>query len=251
VPESAPDDKARVQSVERATALLRAVAAGGDARVRELAAATGLNRVTAWRILRTLEGQGMVHLDPHTRQYAIGSTVVELARAAPAQTWTSRAHDVLQTLSLQTRETTALALCEARDLRYVDQVDSPGSQEESWLGTSAEPMHATSTGKVFLAYAGRPVTALVDSPLPRFTATTITDLPALEEELATVRRQGYALCRGEFSEATWGVAAPLLGEDQRLLGVLSCWGPATRGEPERFAALGSLVRDTARRLVTA
>jgi IclR family acetate operon transcriptional repressor len=246
-------DKARVQSVDRAAALLRAVAAsvGPQAGVRELAATTGLNRATAWRILRTLEAQGMVHRDPRTREYTIGTTVVDLARSAPKDTWTSRAHWELTTLSLQTRETVALALNEDGDLRYVDEVMPPGSTDRSWLGTNADPLHATSSGKVFLAYADRSIDLLGDEPLERYTDTTITKRDALNDEIAQVRAQGYALCRGELRADIWGVSAPLMTADQRLLGALSCWGPASRGEPDRFAALGSLVRDTARRLLAA
>lgn len=243
-------DDGRVQSVERATDLLQAVAdaAGARATVTELAAATGLNRATAWRILRTLEAKGFVHRDPRTRSFTIGTTVVDLARAAPDDSWTSRAHEVLRTLSLQTRETTALAMLDEGDLRYVDEVNPPDRDHRSWLGTTVDPKHATSGGKVFLAFTDSE--AATNGSLPRYTDTTITSRRALDRELAQVRSQGYALCRGEFWSESWGVSAPLLSSDQRLMGALSCWGPATRGEPERFAALGSLVRQAARGLVT-
>ncbi|MEA2484840.1 MAG: IclR family transcriptional regulator, acetate operon repressor [Thermoleophilaceae bacterium] len=242
----------RVQSVERAADLLQAVARanGTPATVRELAVAAGLNRATAWRILRTLETRGLVHRNPYTRDYTIGSTVVDLARAAPTDTWSTRAHEKLRTLALQTRETMALALSEDGELRYVDEVLASEEAGTSWLGTTAEPLHATSAGKVYLAYARRPLNALVRDPLEQFTETTVTLLQALEEELAQVRSEGYALCRGEFYTDKWGVSAPMLTADQRLLGVLSCWGPASRGEPERFAALGTLIRDAARELAS-
>lgn len=251
-PAAAGVDKGRVQSVGRAVDLLRAVASahGPQAVVRELATATGLNRATAWRILRTLEAQGMVHRDPRTREYAIGSTVVDLARAAPADTWAARAHRQLQTLSLQTREVMALALHEDGDLRYVDEIMPPGSTDRSWLGGNADPKHATSSGKVFLAYADGPIRSSLDEPLTRYTSSTITTVQGLVDELAEIRTQGYGLCRGEWRPDLWGVSAPLLAPDGSLVGVLSCWGPASRGEPDRFAALGTMVRDAARGLLT-
>ena len=192
-----------MQSVERATDLLRAVADanGPTSTARELAATVGLNRATAWRILRTLEAKGMVHRDPRTGEYTIGMTVVDLARSAPADTWASRSHHVLQTLSLQTLETMALALCEEDELRYVDEVNPPGSAAESWLGATADPLHATSSGKVFLAYADGLPGSSNDEPLPSFTDTTIISRHALGRELALVRAQGYALCRGELIRA--------------------------------------------------
>jgi hypothetical protein len=47
---------------------------------------------------------------------------------------------------------------------------------------------------------------------------------------------------------TGGVSARLLNGEQTLLGVLSCWGPVSSGEAERFTALGSLIRDAAGRM---
>jgi len=246
------EDKTRVQSVDRAAELLQAVAhsAGKGSTARMLAHATGLNRATAWRILRTLESRGLVNCDPRTHQYSIGTALVELAQFAPTDTWSTRAHERLRTLSLQTRETTALALFEDGDLRYVDEVMRAGAPaEESWLGSNADPLHATSSGKVYLAYASQPLRALITEPLERFTDSTVTSVSELEKEVAEVRTLGYGLCRGELLPDLWGVSAPLLTQDRQLLGVLSCWGPASRGEPERFAALGSLIRDAARGLL--
>jgi DNA-binding IclR family transcriptional regulator len=247
---SGGSDKGRVQSVSRATELLNAVAraVGSEATARELAVTTGLNRATAYRILRTLEAHGLLNRDPYTREYSIGTAIVDLARAAPAETWSTRAHELLQTLSLQTRETLALAMGEDGDLRFVDEVRPPDTVGESWLGASAAPLHATSAGKVFLAYAERPLTAYVEDPPTRYTENTLGTLASLRDELDQVRSRGYALCRGEYDADSWGVSAPLLNGDQKLLGVLSCWGPASRGEVERFAALGSLIRDAARRM---
>lgn len=243
-------EASRVQSVDRAADLLRAVAAArsSESTAAELAAATGLNRATAWRILRTMEARGLVALDPVTRSFTIGTTIVDLARSAPTDTLRSRAHRVLRELCLQTRETIALALVEEDGFRYVEEVYPPGSTEESWVGVIAGPDHATSTGKVYLAFV--PDSFLAPDQLHRYTDSTITDPKVLDEELAVVRSQGYALCRGEFEADVWGVSAPLLAPDHTLIGVLSCWGPASRGEPDRFAALGSMVREAARGIIT-
>jgi DNA-binding IclR family transcriptional regulator len=239
----------RVQSVDRAAALLRAIAAaeGAEATAPELALTTGLNRATAWRILRTLELQGLVSYDPRTRRFSIGMGVVDLAQAAVPNTLLSRARTVVRNLSLQTRETVALALMEETELRYVVEVQPSTSDEPSWLGEGAGPLHATSSGKIVLAWLG--AEAAGPEPYLRYTDSTIVTTEELEEELAVVRGRGYALCRGEYDDYIWGVSVPLLDRDQRLVGALSLWGPATRGEPERFDALGLLARDAARGLL--
>ncbi len=132
---------------------------------------TGLNRATAWRILRTLELQGLVSYDPRTRRFSIGMGVVDLAQAAVPNTLLSRARTVVRNLSLQTRETVALALMEETELRYVVEVQPSTSDEPSWLGEGAGPLHATSSGKIVLAWLG--TEAAGPEPYLRYTDSTI------------------------------------------------------------------------------
>jgi hypothetical protein len=70
----------RVQSVDRAVELLRAVAvaSGSDSGAAALAQMCGLNRATAWRLLMTLEEQGMVARNPHNGWFTLGPTFLEL-----------------------------------------------------------------------------------------------------------------------------------------------------------------------------
>jgi IclR family transcriptional regulator, acetate operon repressor len=238
-----------VQSVTRAAHLLKAIATtDGATTARDLAEHAGINRATAWRILQTLEAEGLVSRDPRTRHYAIGASLVDIVRSAPGTTWAARAHGVLRRLSQQTLEVVALARLTGGELWYVDEAMPDDSTEQTWIGTSTEPFHATSSGKLMLAHVGWPDGPPPTGPLPAFTDSTITDLAALESELEVIRAQGYALCRGEWDASVWGVSAPLL-VDRTLIGVISCWGPADRGRPERFGALGSLMRDAAQELM--
>src|SRR5215831_14660749 len=118
VPVSAPDNvpdhawRGRVQSVERALALLDAIAAGSPrgSTVAELALACGINRATAWRLLATLEGRGLVGGDP-----------------------------------------AILAVGRRSGLVYVDEVAPPAVLTVNWLARPV-PLHATSTGKAWLAW---------------------------------------------------------------------------------------------------
>jgi DNA-binding IclR family transcriptional regulator len=101
------------------------------------------------------------------------------------------------------------------------------------------PLHATSTGKAFLAWLPpEEARGLLDLPLPRFTDTTVTDPDALMADLAGIRERGYAECAGELEPTLYGVSAPILNLDGRPLGVFSIWGPISRVPTSRFAELG-------------
>lgn len=229
-----------MQSVDRAMLLLRAVASArpDDATTRRLGEACGLNRATAWRILHTLEAHEMVSCDRETGRWSVGGAVVDLAQSAGAETLLAKARPQLESLSVETGETAALAVWRLGALTYVDEVVPPAVVSASWLGQTV-PLHATSTGKVLLAFGA---VSLPRGRLEKFTSTTLTTRAALEEQLERVRAAGYATCRGELDTSAWGVSAPVFDDPGRLVAVLSIWGPGTRVPTRRLDVLGPLVR---------
>lgn len=238
-----------VQSVERAVALLRAIAAAtettGRMTVAEAASACSLNRATAWRILGTLERAGLVNVD-HNGRYGIGYAVVEIAASADLSVLVRSARRALAELSLQTGETASLAMAGPGAPKYVEEV-TPSSTvvSASWIGRQVS-WHGTSTGKAVLAFSDPSlVERVLSGPLVAHTDTTVTDREALDQELSDVRILGYAVCRGEFDSNAWGVSSPILDAHQRPLAVISIWGPAARVTDERFATLGKMAYQAA------
>src|SRR4051794_32100548 len=141
----------RIQAVDRAAALLKAVAASPrPATAQELAARCGLNRSTAWRLLSTLEHHGLVEQDAHTRRYAVGYAAMQIAPTADHDAVARRVRPLLEQLPLEQRETVTFAVATRFHLQYIVEVDPvlPGT---GWLGRSI-PLHATSGGKAWLAF---------------------------------------------------------------------------------------------------
>jgi DNA-binding IclR family transcriptional regulator len=241
----------RVQSVDRAVHLLQAVAAAGStegAGTVALGEACGLNRATAWRILSTLESHGLVSCDRSTNHWTIGSGMVEIVRTSGLDAVLRDAHGVLERLAAQTGETAALAALRQGALAYVDEVAPASIVSANWSG-HAISLHATSTGKVLLAWTQEKEQAgLLPRRLERFTDATITNRASLRKDLARTRERGYATCCGEYDPSAWGVSAPVLDSSGRLLAVLSLWGPGDRIAPERFPELGEAAMDAVRRL---
>ena len=229
----------RVQSVARAADLLKALGAhGGPATVFDLADRCGLNRSTAWRILATLEDEGLVERDPATGRYEIGYALVALGAAAGHDPLIRRAHPALRALAEACLETASLAVPRGMQLVYVDQVQAPHVMAADWLGR-ATPLHATSTGKALLAWLSEDdIGAALPGRLERFTDTTITTRPVLRTELAQVRARGYAISRGELEPALWGVSAPVL-DGGRPVAVVSVWGVESRIRARGLDALGA------------
>jgi IclR family acetate operon transcriptional repressor len=228
--------------------LLKAVAEGGSAHgLTALARQCDLNRATAWRLLLTLEAQGMVVRDARDGSFAIGPAVARLT-STPSRSLVETAQPLLERVSLETGEIACLGVVDGDGVHYVAEVIPTIVQEQSWLRQPVV-LHASSMGKAYLAYLDDDrVAALVGECLPRFTATTITDTAALRAELRRIRAQGYAVCRGELEEGSWGVAAPVLGMREEPVAVVCLWGPDRRGDHARLEALGHLARRAAREL---
>lgn len=243
----APAGTGRVQAVDRAVALLNAVAAAAPSGrvLADLAADCRLNRATAWRLLATLEHHGLIERDPGSNRYSVGFTVTQLATTAGTDGLVRRAHSILERASAETGETANLAVAQRTGLTYVDEVVPPAVLSARWLGRHV-PIHATSAGKAFLAWLPESeVAATLSAPLAGYTPTTRTDEQDLRAELAGIRERGYGVSTGELEASVYGVAAAALDRHGRPFAVVSLWGPSHRIPPERFTGLGEAARRAA------
>jgi DNA-binding IclR family transcriptional regulator len=249
VTDAGPDagPPARVQSVDRALRLLDVVAATAPRgeTVTTLAARCDLNRATAWRLLGTLEARGLIERDPSTNRYRVGLAMIRMSASAGYDGLVRRTRHILERVSEQTGETADLAVAGQHGVTYVGEVAPPSVMAINWVAREV-PLHATSTGKAFLAWLPPDeARALLDVPLTRYTETTVTDPDRLMEQLVEIHERGYAECAGELEPALYGVSAPILNLNGRPLGIFSIWGPASRVPGSRFAELGPLAAKAA------
>jgi len=95
------------------------------------------------------------------------------------------------------------------------------------------PLHVTAVGKLYLAQDA--AAAVKDyarrTGLPGYTATSLTTLTALEQELARVRREGVAYDNEEIETGLRCVAAPVRDDSGELVAGLSVSAPAERYDP--------------------
>jgi DNA-binding IclR family transcriptional regulator len=229
----------RIQAVDRAIVLLKSVAASTiPPTALELARACGLNRSTAWRLLRTLEHHGLLDRDPITQRYTVGYGAISVAAAVTDDALVRRVRPLLADLAVRTGETVTLAVAKRFNLVYVDQVDPPNVMAPSWIDKPL-PLHATSGGKAFLAWLRRDERdAILPKELPRYTARTVTERGPLEREFDEVRRVGYALCVREYEEFSSGASAVVLDSRKYPMAVVNVWGPAPRNPLKKLHEIG-------------
>jgi hypothetical protein len=126
VPEETAPKGARsgTQSIERAVTMLRVIASRGrrGMRIAEVASTAGLAQSTCFRMLKSMQSEGLVDKDGHTRKYYLGSLVYELGLLArPRYRLSELCDNAMQALAESTQETVYLsersgleAVCTAR-----------------------------------------------------------------------------------------------------------------------------------------
>lgn len=235
-----------VQSVDRALSILELLARSGEAGVTELADALGVHKSTAFRLMATLEGHGLVEQTEERGKYRLGVGLLRLAGATTARLdVVQEARPVCRKLAADTGETVNVAVLADRAALYLDQVaGSSALQPHNWVGQHI-PLHATSNGKVLLA--GLDAERLDDllGSLPAYTDMTITRKGQLRKELARVREQGYAVAVDELEVGLTAVAAPVRNAHGDVIATMSVSGPTFRLGPERVQEVVVLLRDAA------
>jgi len=228
---------ATYQSAERALALLASFdESRAEIGVSEMAKSLGVHKSTASRLAAALERAGF--LARAGKHYRLGVELIRLGTLA------LRSFDVVATmqpameqLSQQTSETVNLAVPDGDGILNVSELPSTYilSCSGGWTGRRTKP-HAVANGKVLLAYGVIPI----PRQLERYTEHTITTPAALHDELAAVRRNGYATATAELEEGLAAVAAPVFDGTGTCVAALSVSGPAYRMPPELLDELGRL-----------
>jgi DNA-binding IclR family transcriptional regulator len=156
------------------------------------------------------------------------------AGVAPVRNLVAIARPILEALARETGEAAGLSVPDGATVHYIDQVDSTHEvQVRDWTGTRV-PMHAVSSGQVFLAHMNpTEVERYLAQPRVSFTPKTITDSSALRDRLRQVQLDGFAWVREEFAEGLNSVAAPVADDGGEIVAAVHLHGPSYR-----FPALG-------------
>lgn len=223
-----------VQSVDRALTVLSLLARQGELGVTELAADLGVHKSTAFRLVSTLEAHDLVEQVAERGKFRLGVGVLRLAGATAVRLdLVQESRPVAARLAREVGETVNITVLSGHEALYLDQVSGPSALAlHNWVGQRI-PLHATSNGKVLLAYGGSALFARLDRPLRRYTARTVVDETALKQEIDEVRRRGWAVAVDELEEGLSAVAAPVFGSDGTVVASVSASGPTFRLTAER------------------
>lgn len=227
-----PAAKSPVQVLERMTALLDALAEHPrPASLKQLAADAGLHPSTAHRILGVMVEHRLVdRIEPGT--YRLGIRLLELGHVVKTRLdLRQEALPHMERLHREVHESVNLSVRQGDEIVYIERVLGGRSMMRivHLVGDRA-PLHITAVGKIFLLeeglegvqeYARR-------TGLPSRTRNTLANLPALQQELERVRRQGLAFDNEETELGVRCIGAGIHDDEGQLVAGLSVSAPATR-----------------------
>ncbi len=180
--------------------------------VSQLARRVGIGKSTAHRIIWTLVDEGLLEKVDETGLFRLTTTMRSLgASAETAQRLHEAATMPLDRLRSQTTGTLHIAILDGHDVLYLERREGPGTIPVFRAIGARNAAHVTSSGKVLLAFLPPDqLRGLVESMrLAMRTPRTITSRAEFLEELARVRRQGFAENRGESEPGMCSLAAPV------------------------------------------
>lgn len=208
-----PEQKKRVQSVEKAFVLLNCLwSAGHPLSLTELTHMTGWAKSTIHAMLVSLREVCAVEQSEQDGRYWLGYHLMELGSKV-SNSWqgVQLARPRLLHIVNTIQESAYLSrLCGSELLLVACAEPNEGFQVCAETGSQV-PMHCTTQGKAILAFMPEEERrrVLEKNGLRPYTPQAIHSLEVLEHQLEEVRQRGYAVERGEFNTGLQSVGAPV------------------------------------------
>jgi DNA-binding IclR family transcriptional regulator len=207
--------------------------------VAELSQALGLHRSIVYRVLRTFEQRGVLTRGHPGGRYRLGLKLVELANVVLANMDSRQvAHPVMERLVRETGESAFLTVVSEDESVCIHRIESSQRVRVTLTIGGRYPLYAGASDKLLLAYLPpEEIDKVIARGLKQLTPDTITSPDGLREDLAKIRRQGWAFSVGELTPGVAAIAVPLRDSNGDVVAALSIGGLASRFGENRLQTL--------------
>lgn len=248
------NEKNVVKSVAKAFAVLQSF--GPDAEelvIADVARAAGMDNATAFRMLNTLVLLGYVEKVADSRRFRLTFKCLELGFSAIARSdIRSLGRPLLRQLVGDRIEAASIGVLDGPEVVYVERIQA-GLQRlavDVRVGNRV-PAFSSALGRAILAHL--PIDderAILEAHPPKqLTQYTVVDIDQILNEIAKVRRDGFAVSDQETVTGLRVLAAPITDVDGIPIAALSVASPAFGQSLEEFVeAAREVTCEAARRL---
>lgn len=225
----------QTQTVGRALDILFVLAeAGKPLTVSEIAQRVPLPESTAYRLVKTLELNGVVERKSKG-QISLGMKIVELAKSLHRQldqNLLSLSRPVMEKLTETFNETSLLVVRRGDIGVTVQYVEGNRLIGLVVKNGNIHPLHKGASGKAILAFEQSKVIEKILASLDKDMAAKVY------EELREIRQDGHVVTVGEVDPDTFAAAAPIFDSEGDVIASLALVGPQIRfNEPVVLSAI--------------
>jgi IclR family acetate operon transcriptional repressor len=250
-----PDEQKPESTALRTLSVLEHVARAGEPlSLDDVTQACKLPKPTVFRILSLLVEAGLLLREPLAKRYTTGARLASLALDVLRHSaLRSQSHAILRELVSRVDETCNLTILDGDEVLYLDRVETSAPLRLHLEPGMRVPLHCTASGKLFLSQMSpRQIERLLGKPpFKRYTAHTITDLKALEADLARVRASQVGTHDSELFDDSVAIAVPLVDDTGRIYAALALHGPSSRLSIEKCMSFVPALQDAAHRVSAA
>lgn len=216
----------------RALSMIQAVAESSrPLSVVELVEILDLPKPTVHRIAIQLEEEGYLQRSPIDKRFKIGRQLKNLAFDILSNNSVGAArHAILQALSKEIGETCNCTMLDGNHTIYFDRVETNWPIKIALHPGSKLPLHATASGKLFLANM-KPKERqrlLRAAPLHRHTDRTLVSPDLLEDELKKIKEEGVGYDNEEFLTGMVAIAIPVFNNENKVCFTVAVHAPTIR-----------------------
>ncbi|QDW40508.1 IclR family transcriptional regulator [Bradyrhizobium sp. KBS0727] len=196
--------------------------------IRELGRALDIDAATTYRMVSTLADRGYLEQNPETQKYHLGPKVVQLAANYAT-------HNSLIEISLrifakyesQFPYNFYVGVMGSDDVTYIAVYESRGPLKITTEVGQSVSLFGSAMGRLLISFESDDFieNLLAKKPIEKITPLTLTSPKDLMRQIRQIRKNGYAVNRGEIYEEIAAVATPITGFDGTVVAGLALCFP--------------------------
>ena len=215
----------------------------------DLAAKLDIPKASAHRLCTTLIEANLIVQEPVTRRYMLSSHALWVGSGYLRHSPIYRAAFFpMQELARQVPGTVQLGVLDQNYVLFIHSVGYSGAPHAFADVGLRRPLNATASGKIFLAgMAQEEIESIMAKSTQKYTSSTITSTIKMKQEIAQVKKMGYARNVEELLPGYWVLAAGVGGQEDSPAAAMSLTLPLEEFSPENEVTISALVKDAARK----
>ncbi|MCI8454867.1 MAG: IclR family transcriptional regulator [Lachnospiraceae bacterium] len=224
-----------IQSLLRSMELLEVLKEkNGSFSIAELAETMDLPPSTVHRILQTFCDKKYVIRDERAHTYRLGPALIPLGRAAARGIrLQDAAGPILTALTVETKEDSYLIIPVGSKGLVIEKVDGPSHLKVVEEFGYEMYLHCGAIRKVLLAWQTPSfIEDYLNTIVLHDRAFPETQPDVLRKELTQIRKDGFAITRGEYVNDAVGIGAPIFNSSGLLAGSIGIIAPKVRIESD-------------------